>query len=64
MEPRDYLAVGDADAILARVDELRAAGISKFVLRPLATGDDEILDQTRRLIETVIPVVHNARVAM
>ena len=62
LDAREYLAVGDASAILARVEAYRAAGISKFVLRPLATGDEDVLDQTRRLIEAVIPVVHGASV--
>jgi probable F420-dependent oxidoreductase len=57
-EPRAVLAVGDADAIVRRVEEYRAAGISKFVLRPIAVGDHDFLDQTRRLIAEVIPRVH------
>ena len=57
-DPHDYLAVGDAKAILRRIEQYRAAGVSKFVLRPLADGDDELFDQTRRLIETVLPAVH------
>ncbi len=60
-DPRDYLAVGDEGDILARIDEYRRAGVSKFVLRPLAESEDEVLDQTRRLIETVIPAVHGRR---
>ena len=57
-DPRDYLAVGDEREILARIDAFRAAGVSKFVLRPLGADDDDILDQTRRLIDTVVPVAH------
>ena len=57
-DPRAYLAVGDEHDILARIHELREAGISKFVLRPLGADDDDIIDQTRRLIDTVIPVAH------
>ena len=57
-DPREYIAVGDAQAILRRIDEYRAVGVSKFVLRPLATGDDDVIDQTRRLIDTVLPVIH------
>ena len=48
-------AVGDADAILARVAEYVDAGLSKFILRPLGDGDDAILAQTRLLIEQVLP---------
>jgi len=48
-------AVGDADAILARVGEYIDAGVSKFILRPLGGDDDAILTQTRLLIEQVLP---------
>ncbi|HTV88352.1 MAG TPA: LLM class flavin-dependent oxidoreductase [Stellaceae bacterium] len=54
---RDYFAVGDAAAIVARVAEYVDAGVSKFILRPAATGDDEIMLQTRRLIDEVLPLV-------
>ena len=57
-DPRDRLAVGGAAEILARLEEYRSAGISKFVLRPLGEDDDDIIDQTRRLIDTVVPVAH------
>jgi probable F420-dependent oxidoreductase len=60
-DPRRYAAVGGADAIVARVEEYVAAGASKFVLRPLALGDAEMLDQTERLIAEVLPRVHGAR---
>jgi hypothetical protein len=43
------------------VEEYVAAGASKFVLRPLALGDAEMLDQTERLIAEVLPRVHGAR---
>ena len=57
-DPCRYAAVGDADAIVARVDEYVAAGASKFVLRPLALGDAEMADQTARLVAEVLPRVH------
>ncbi len=57
-DPREVLAVGDEHDILARIHAFRAAGVSKFVLRPMGVDDDDILDQTRRLIETVVPVAH------
>ena len=50
-------AVGDADAVIARMDEYVAAGISKFVLRPVGADDAALMAQTRRLIETVLPLV-------
>ncbi|HEY8491199.1 MAG TPA: TIGR03619 family F420-dependent LLM class oxidoreductase [Dehalococcoidia bacterium] len=57
-DPRAYLAVGGAAEILARIDEYVAAGVSKFVLRPVAESDVDALAQTRRLMEEVIPTVH------
>ncbi len=57
-DPRDYIAVGDERDIIARLNEYLDAGVSKFILRPLAEGDDDFFYQTERLIETVIPQVH------
>jgi probable F420-dependent oxidoreductase len=51
-----YFAVGDAAAIVARIAEYIAAGVSKFVLRPVGSGG-KVLAQTRQLIEQVLPRV-------
>ena len=59
-DPRRYAAVGGARAILDRIGEYRAVGVAKFVLRPIALGDDDVLDQTERLIAEVLPAVHGA----
>jgi probable F420-dependent oxidoreductase len=56
-DPRGYFAVGDAGAILARIAEYIEAGVSKFILRPAARGDEDTLRQTRRLIDEVLPRV-------
>ncbi len=56
-EPRDYFAIGDGEAIVARIADYVEAGVSKFILRPAARGDDEIMAQTRRLIAEVLPVI-------
>ena len=53
----DYFAVGDAGAIVERIGEYIAAGVSKFVLRPVGAGDEAVLAQTRQLIEQVLPLV-------
>ena len=55
-EPRHYFAIGDAPAILERIAAYVDAGVSKFILRPAARGDEEMLAQTRRLIEEVLPL--------
>lgn len=57
-DPRRHAAVGGAAEILARIEEFKAVGISKFVLRPIAVGDDDVLAQTERLIREVLPHVH------
>src|SRR5689334_3119966 len=55
-DPKDYFAIGDAAAIVERIAAYVDAGVSKFILRPAAKGDDEIMAQTRRLIEEVLPL--------
>jgi probable F420-dependent oxidoreductase len=52
-----YFAIGDAGTIVARIAEYIASGISKFVLRPIGSGDEAVLAQTRQLIERVLPLV-------
>lgn len=56
MNPHDYLAVGGPDAVVERIAEYRAVGITKFILRPMATSAREVFEQTERLIEDVIPI--------
>ncbi len=53
--PEDHFAIGDATTILARLAAYIEAGAQKFILRPLATGGEETLHQTRLLIEQVLP---------
>ena len=53
-----YMAVGSARDIAARAEEFVDAGISKFVVRPIAEGDADVMEQTRRIIEEVMPLVH------
>ena len=57
-EARQLVAVGAARAILDRVAEYCAAGASKFVLRPIAAGEADVVEQTRRLVAEVLPVAH------
>jgi len=56
-DPGDYFAIGDASAIVDKIGEFVAAGVSKFILRPAAKGDDDIMAQTRRMIDEVLPLV-------
>jgi probable F420-dependent oxidoreductase len=52
-----YFAVGDAGTMVGRIAEYVAAGISKFILRPVDAGDEAMLAQTRQLVEEVLPQV-------
>ncbi|NJO21819.1 MAG: LLM class flavin-dependent oxidoreductase [Sphingomonadales bacterium] len=56
-DPLAHFAVGDVEAIVARIAAYVTAGVSKFVLRPVGTSDEEVLAQTRQLIEQVLPQV-------
>jgi probable F420-dependent oxidoreductase len=56
-DPRAYYAIGDADAIVERCKQYVAAGVSKFVLIPIARGEREVVAQCERLIAEVIPRV-------
>jgi probable F420-dependent oxidoreductase len=55
-EATRYFAVGDSETIMARLAEYIDAGVSKFILRPVAAGDDDVIAQTRLLIERVLPL--------
>ena len=55
-DPSRYLAVGDGATILERVAALHRVGISKFVLRPIADTDEEMIEQSMRLSREVIPL--------
>ena len=56
-DPSRYFAIGDAEAIVERIAAYVTVGVSKFILRPAARGDEDMLAQTRRLIEEVLPRV-------
>ncbi|MGH7048692.1 MAG: LLM class flavin-dependent oxidoreductase [Stellaceae bacterium] len=56
-DPQKYFAIGDAAAIVERITRYVEAGISKFILRPVAKGDAEMMSQTRRLVDEVLPLV-------
>jgi probable F420-dependent oxidoreductase len=57
IDPTAYFAIGDAGTVLDRIAEYVEAGISKFVLRPLAEDDDDIMRQTELLSRDVLPAV-------
>jgi probable F420-dependent oxidoreductase len=58
VDPRAFMAVGDAADVIELVSVLRAVGVSKFVARPIAGSDEEMLEQSRLMAEKVIPAVY------
>ena len=55
--PDAFTAVGGGDEILALLNRFRAAGVHKFVLRPIASGTRDTIQQTKQLIDAVLPEV-------
>ena len=53
----EYVAIGGADEIMRRLFEYRNAGIHKFILRPIADGTADMIDQTQKLIDEVLPAI-------
>ncbi len=62
-DPMASLAVGTVEDIMMRLEEYVTAGATKFVLRPVAIGDDDVYAQTRALAEKLLPEIaaFNAR---
>ena len=58
IDPKAFMAVGGPDDVVQLVKVVRAVGISKFVLRPIATDDEDMLYQSRILADEVIPQVN------
>jgi len=56
-DPGGFTAIGGTDEIMALVSDFRKAGVHKFILRPIASGTTDMLAQTERLIEEVLPEV-------
>lgn len=54
-DARQHFAVGGAEDILARIEGYADAGISKFILRPIGGTDADLMVQTQRLIEEIVP---------
>ena len=57
-KPADgFLAVGDREEIMTLLQRFRDTGVHKFILRPIAHGTEDVVSQTRLLIERVLPEV-------
>ncbi len=54
-DPAALVAVGGAEEIAGRIREFIAAGVSKFVVRPIAADDADLANQTRLMLREVVP---------
>lgn len=54
-EPEDLFAVGGSEDILALAAKFHKAGVHKFILRPIASDAEDMLKQTKMLIEKTLP---------
>ena len=59
LQPEGYMAVGGCDEIMQQVQSFRDAGIHKFVLRPIARGNGDVLKQTRQFVGSILPAVES-----
>ncbi len=55
---RSMMAVGGANEVRGLIDRFVAAGVSKFVLRPVAAGAEDMLEQTLLLDREVVGPLH------
>ena len=56
-DPRSAMAIGGTAEIIERLREFVDAGVSKFILRPIGEGDEDLFQQTKLLIERILPEV-------
>ncbi|MEE8043388.1 MAG: LLM class flavin-dependent oxidoreductase [Pseudomonadales bacterium] len=55
--PDKFLAIGDETVVMQRIHEFIESGVHKFILRPIGRDADEMMDQTKLLIDKVLPQV-------
>jgi alkanesulfonate monooxygenase SsuD/methylene tetrahydromethanopterin reductase-like flavin-dependent oxidoreductase (luciferase family) len=53
--PNRYFVAGDAKDMIHRINEFLEAGCQKFVMLPMANGTSDMMDQTRRFTEEILP---------
>ncbi len=53
-----FTAVGGTDEMVALAREFIAAGARKFILRPIASGTADMIEQTRRMSEELLPEIN------
>ncbi len=59
MDLNPLFCIGTEQDLIARLEAYVAVGASKFVLFPIAAGEKDVFDQTRRVIDAVIPAIES-----
>ena len=57
-DPAAYSAVGGVDEMMAMVEDFHASGAHKFILRPIASGTADMIEQTQMLVEQLLPTIN------
>ena len=57
-DPAAYSAVGGVDEMMAMVEDFHASGAHKFILRPIASGTADMIEQTKMLVEQLLPAIN------
>ena len=56
-EAKGFTAVGGTEEMMALAEEFVAAGVRKFILRPIAAGTAEMIEQTERMAAELLPEI-------
>lgn len=56
-QPKGYSAVGGVDEMMALVEDFYRAGAHKFILRPIASGTADTMEQTQLMVEHLLPAI-------
>jgi alkanesulfonate monooxygenase SsuD/methylene tetrahydromethanopterin reductase-like flavin-dependent oxidoreductase (luciferase family) len=57
-DPSAYSAIGGVDEMMALVKDFHAAGAHKFILRPIASGTADTIEQSKMLVEQLLPEIN------
>ena len=60
-EANGFTAVGGVAEMVALAETFVAAGVRKFILRPIATGTADMITQTQRMAEELLPEISAIR---
>ncbi|NOX51534.1 MAG: LLM class flavin-dependent oxidoreductase [Gammaproteobacteria bacterium] len=57
-DPSGLNAVGGVTEMMNLIHEFKQAGVHKFILRPIATGTQDMIEQTKQMVELLLPEIY------